>query len=54
MKKRETPLIEGDFTVIGEAPKREPIIKSWAGLWWFVIPPVVVFVVRYSQIKGWL
>lgn len=51
--KKLPPPIEGQFTVIGETPKREPIINSWAGLWWFFGPPVAIGLVRYAQIKGW-
>jgi hypothetical protein len=54
MKKHIPPAIEGQFTVVNERPEREPIINSWAGLWWFVIPPITILVVRYAQIKGWL
>ena len=54
MQKNEPPIIEGDFQVVGEAPKREPIIKSWPALWWFIIPPFAFGFVRYAQIRGWL
>ena len=54
MKQKTPPVIDGQFTVVGETPKREPIINSWAALWWFVIPPVAFGFVRYAQIKGWL
>ena len=53
MKKKPQPVIDGEFTVVHEAPVREPIIKSWIGLWWFVIPPIAIIAVRYAQIKGW-
>lgn len=54
MEKNQPPVIEGEFTVVGEPPVREPIIKSWPALWWFIIPPVAIGFVRYCQIKGWL
>lgn len=54
MEKDQPPVIEGEFTVVGEPPVREPIIKSWANLWWFIIPPVAIGFVRYCQLKGWL
>lgn len=54
MQKKTRPTIEGQFKVIGETPKREPIINSWPALWWFVIPPLAILAVRYAQIKGWL
>ena len=53
MKKKTPPVIDVPFTVVEEAPVREPIIKSWVGLWWFVIPPIAFGFVRYAQIKGW-
>ncbi len=54
MKKKSSLVIDGEFVVVCEANKREPIINSWAGLWWFVIPPTAIIAVRYAQIKGWL
>lgn len=53
MTKKPPPVIDGEFTVVHEAPVRDPIIKSWIGLWWFVIPPIAIIAVRYAQIKGW-
>lgn len=35
-------------------PPREPIIKSWAALWWFVGPTAAIFMVQLARIKGWL
>ena len=54
MQREKLPIIEGQFTVVGEPQRREPIINSWPALWWFVIPPIVVLVIRYAQVKGWL
>jgi hypothetical protein len=54
MKRKPPPVIDGQFTVVGETPKREPIINSWSGLWWFLIPPLALLAVRYAQVKGWL
>lgn len=54
MKREKPTVIDGQFTVVGETPQREPIIKSWTGLWGFFIPPVVIIAVRYAQIRGWL
>ena len=53
MQKKTPPVIDATFTVVEEAPVREPIIKSWVGLWWFVIPPIAFGFARYAQIKGW-
>lgn len=36
MRKEPPPVIEGQFRVIGEAPKREPVILSWRNLAMFV------------------
>ena len=54
MQKKPPPVIEGQFRIVDEGPTKEPIIKSWAALWWFVIPPLAFGFVRYAQIKGWL
>lgn len=54
MQKKTPPVIEGRFRIVDEGSVREPIIKSWAALWWFVIPPLAFGLVRYAQIKGWL
>lgn len=54
MKREKPTVIDGQFTVVGEAPPREPIIKSWPGLWWFIGTPAAIMAVRYAQIRGWL
>lgn len=54
MQKETPPLIEGEFRVVSEPPKREPIIKSWVNLWWFVGPTTVLGVLQYARIRGWL
>lgn len=51
MQQREKPLIDSkDYRVIGEEPPREPIIKSWSGLAWFVGLFVFAVAARYYQI----
>jgi len=50
----KSPLIEGRFTVVGEKPQREPVIKSWANLSALITPVAVMTVIQYARIKGWL
>ena len=54
MQKNEAPVIDVKFVVVDDCSKREPIISSWVGLWWFIIPPLTILTIRYAQIKGWL
>lgn len=54
MRRKKPVVIDvTDYRVIGETPPREPIIKSWAALWWFVGPTAAIFMVQVARIKGW-
>lgn len=49
-KETKPVVIDGEFQVIGEAPKREPVIKSWLNLIVFLVLTGGAMVLRYWQI----
>jgi hypothetical protein len=44
--RKEPPVIEGQFRVVGEKPRREPVILSWRNLAIFVASLVGAAAVR--------
>lgn len=51
MRKEQKPVvIDAEFRVVGEAPKPEPVIKSWAGLIVFLALTGGAIALRYWQI----
>ena len=44
--------IEGRYSVLGEEPKREPILLSWKNLWIFLAIFAVALGVRYWQLSS--
>lgn len=48
MKKKPNPVVIDvtDYRVMGEEPVREPVVKSWSGLLWFVGLTVLAVALR--------